>query len=676
MLGASTMASAWQKYVEFTLHKERTIIFNSEEESCIGQVKTELRKRGRPECWDHLKHEQQLNIVRGYWDRPQRVKDITDIVVEIYDWRKAEHVDDLLNTILPLHDEYHQCWPTHICGEDKYGHWVVMDRVEELEVSALSKYDEDLVLRYRAQALEALNAIKDEISSRLGYRVCQYVYIMDLKGLSIKKHFTAKVRGILQPIFKISGDYYPDSLWNLFIINAPMSFRMIWRIISPWIDPVVKAKIRILAGESAYIPAMIKSDIPIESIPSIIGGEGSTIMLKEVVERLVEEPDVKDHNFTCWHATPDPAVVEAHRKQLEELNRRHSLLSRISRVRNVRTFRKKTSIMTVNEDELDSEVAEEVYNEDEIILQGWLSKQGGVNTAWKRRYFVLTPSALYYFATVPTPECHIPRGKIELHMISEARLHSGDGLMELETPRRVYQLRLDPADVEVESDLSAATQRWVNEITSAAENDICAIDVEALSDDAHESHIIQAGFLFKRGAFNRSWRKRYFVLTSHALYYYTDAPTTVGSLLKGRIDLYRITATDVTSSKDTREFTVTMPGRVFYLRAETEDAADNWLSNISCAVEEELDNAIRRGHSDDSDEEEVPMLRAIDEEVEDTLGRTSSNMIAGLTSLASDFLAVAADMGILRKENDGSTPDEETMLQDVQKRVMHMFKLF
>ncbi|GBG26487.1 Phosphatidylinositol/phosphatidylcholine transfer protein SFH12 [Hondaea fermentalgiana] len=657
----------------------RTLPASAEELDCIDQLKASLREEGRAECWDELPHDDRLNLIRGYWDRAKRVRDMTDAAIEIYDWRKTENIDNILHSRMPLHDEYHDCWPSYIGGEDKYGHWIVLDRVEELEVSALSKYDEATVLQYRAQSLEALVAIRHEISHRLGYRIAQYIYVMDLNGLSIKKHFTAKVRAILQPIFKVSGDFYPDSLWNLFIVNAPMSFRMIWRIISPWIDPVVKAKIRILAGRSAYLPAMTKSDIPLASIPKQLGGESDTISLKEVVERIIDEPDVKDHAFTSNPCPADPAAVAAHRKQREELDRRPSLLGRLSKGRNVKTFRKKSSLFPSDTGvDLSVDVGDEVYNEDEVIMQGWLNKQGNVNTAWRRRYFVLTPTALYYFTSIPTADSHTPRGKIELHMIAEARLHSGeenadDGLIDIHTPHRVYQLRLDAADIDDELDVAAFAQRWVHEITSAAENDICAIDIEAVNDRHNENHI-SAGFLYKRGAFNRSWRRRYFVLTSHALYYYTDLPTNVGALLKGRIDLYRVTATDVTAKSGTGFF-VQMPGRIYYLRADTEELADEWLTTISATVESEQEAVASRG-ADEEDQGEVPMVRNVDEEAQDTFGRTNSTMIFGLTSLASDFLSVAADMGILRKDSEGEAPDEETMLQDVRKRVLQMFKLF
>jgi len=672
--------SAQAKYFEHALKKERSLIFDEEELEIVDQVKEALRKQGRLECWDKLSVDNRLNLIRGYWDRSHKVRDMTQAAIDIFDWRKENDLDNILQSRMPLHEEYHSCWPSYIAGEDKWGHWVVFDRVEELEVGALSKYDNDTVLRYRAQCLEALVRIREEITYRLGHRVNAYIYMIDLHGLSLKKHFTSKVRAILQPLFRISGDFYPDSLWNLFILNAPMSFRMVWRIINPWIDPIVKSKIRMLSGKSMYLPAMHKSGLPIESVPQILGGEAETTLLKNIVEAIIDSPDVPDHGFTTNQAKPDPEAQAQFGKDKEELSRRPSLMGRITKARNVKTFRRKTADPDGVDSVMDPQDGEEVLNEDEVIMKGWMSKAGGVNTSWKKRFFVLTPLGLYYFVEPPTMENHTPRGKIELNLVSSVRAHTensdlSDGLFDIVTPRRIFQMRVDEGDQEVDLDTAGMTKQWMEEITSAAENDLCALDIEAVSKGS-ENHI-QAGFLQKRGVFNRAWRKRYFVLTSHALYYYTDLPTNVGSLLKGRIDLWRIHATDL-STKNNKEFTITMPGRVFHLRAETEDDVDEWLSTVSTTVEKEQElrkKADAQSDFDPNGPAQPPMIRGVDEETQEMLGRTNSTMISGLTDLAGEFLAIAADMRILRKDQE-QPPDTETMFADVRKRVLHMFKLF
>ena len=85
-----------------------------------------------------------------------------------------------------------------------------------------------------------------------------------------------------QPIIDVGTNYYPESLWKMFLINAPAIFRGIWKIVSPWIDPITRKKIFILGGEKDYMPAFQKANIPITSIPTYLGGQHPGIELSQV----------------------------------------------------------------------------------------------------------------------------------------------------------------------------------------------------------------------------------------------------------------------------------------------------------------------------------------------------------------------------------------------------------
>ncbi|KXS15297.1 CRAL/TRIO domain-containing protein [Gonapodya prolifera JEL478] len=60
--------------------------------------------------------------------------------------------------------------------------------------------------------------------------------------------------------------YYPESLGVLLIVNAPWVFSGVWKIISPWIDPVVRSKIQFCSG--AELPTWIDKD----RLPKSLGG--------------------------------------------------------------------------------------------------------------------------------------------------------------------------------------------------------------------------------------------------------------------------------------------------------------------------------------------------------------------------------------------------------------------
>ena len=93
------------------------------------------------------------------------------------------------------------------------------------------------------------------------------IQLDDLAQLS----YTVEPSGIR--IFKrtlvIDHNYYPEMLHKFFIINAPMSFRAVWAVISPFVDPVTSKKIEIIGA--AYTPRLLL-EIPIQELPACFGG--------------------------------------------------------------------------------------------------------------------------------------------------------------------------------------------------------------------------------------------------------------------------------------------------------------------------------------------------------------------------------------------------------------------
>ena len=118
--------------------------------------------------------------------------------------------------------------------------------------------------------------------------------------------------------------------------------------------------------------------------------------------------------------------------------------------------------------------------DEEMIYQGYLSKQGQMNTAWKRRFFVLTNKSLYYFAKQPS--CYSTksvRGAINLLYVTavtrgesdesgQANGESEACLFNIQTPFRTYYLRVDEGANSKDDGLQTAVA-WITNIGAAAE---------------------------------------------------------------------------------------------------------------------------------------------------------------------------------------------------------------
>jgi len=192
----------WIKYVQATLPMERAPDLTADE----LEFEAELRQHCAAN-WDRLPFDIKLMVMRGYADKGNKRMELSvEGVNYIAEWREKTQSDELLKSIEPNALNFFKYWPTRFGGEDKLGHLVVYDRVEEIDVHALASVPEADFFRYRTQQLEVVRHEKKQIELRIGQRVCKHVYIMDLKGLTLQKHFSRQVKNLLQPIFKVAGD--------------------------------------------------------------------------------------------------------------------------------------------------------------------------------------------------------------------------------------------------------------------------------------------------------------------------------------------------------------------------------------------------------------------------------------------------------------------------------------
>ena len=264
--------SAWSKYVETNLPLERKAEMDLEE----AEVNTKIETILTPEQWGPIPSDLRLMVVRGFAEKKDRIKETVDAAKHIYTWRKETNSDKLLDMELPKSSEYWDNWVEHVGGEDIYGHTIFLNRVQDINPSKLLSIPQKAFYQMRTQHMETVCYIKANVAKQRGHRICKHIFVFDLKGLSIFKHFTSAVRNMLAPIFKIAGDCYPDSLWSMWLINTPRTFRTIWKVISPLVDPQTRTKIHLVGGPSDYLKKMDDQGIPPESIPVLMGGKKET----------------------------------------------------------------------------------------------------------------------------------------------------------------------------------------------------------------------------------------------------------------------------------------------------------------------------------------------------------------------------------------------------------------
>ncbi len=221
----------WARYCYDFLPLEQTYEFSQDEEAFAQRLRDET-KDDKDGGWDAMPRNHQLMVLRGYAEKKDRFLLSIQGIRHINDWRKRFECDVLTKKLLPGDETYYDSWQSYLGGLDEHGHPLVFERIEELNIERLLDIEEVQFFKYRTQHLEIVQQIMHDLSQKRGYRVSKYIYVLDLKGLSPSKHFTQRVKNILLPIFKVSGETYPDCLWSLWLINSPWSFRIIWAVIA------------------------------------------------------------------------------------------------------------------------------------------------------------------------------------------------------------------------------------------------------------------------------------------------------------------------------------------------------------------------------------------------------------------------------------------------------------
>jgi hypothetical protein len=295
----------WQKYVNTFLPSERASEFTKEELA----VEQAVIKVIGAETWNALPREIKINVMRGNAHEKERLKVTSQSAKSIAAWRAKYRIDAEALTMGPFpgSEIYFSSWPTRVAGTDDFGHPILYDRFSTMNIVKLLTLEEEPLYRYRTQALEALMFLKQELSARVGVRVSKHVYILDLAGLEPTRHFTSAAQKKLRPVMSMSAEMFPETLWSVWIINAPMTFRFIWNVVRTWLDPLIRAKIRMWGStRSKWQTAMADCGIHLNALPAELGGTSPSQSLDDILMRAA----VKHSKEAAAAAIAAPIVAQ------------------------------------------------------------------------------------------------------------------------------------------------------------------------------------------------------------------------------------------------------------------------------------------------------------------------------------------------------------------------------
>ncbi|EDQ84455.1 uncharacterized protein MONBRDRAFT_34692 [Monosiga brevicollis MX1] len=249
-----------------------------------------------------------LTCVRGYASYEPRKEETVKAFKSILDWRDKVNYYEYMTKRIDGDADFYQKWPEYIYGHDKYGHPLVSLHVEKISTDALAAMDSDHMLRLQGQKQAFYSAYKKQLSDKLGEQRYKYSLIVDLKGSGMNILYGQK-KAVIQKVFSVGADFFPESLWKIYVINAPFVFRTVWAMIKPWIHPITQAKVNMLGSASAAVKKMQEDGLELDAIPTFLGG---TCEPAETFDKLIEMIEQnKNHSAINPLSLTPPGAADA-----------------------------------------------------------------------------------------------------------------------------------------------------------------------------------------------------------------------------------------------------------------------------------------------------------------------------------------------------------------------------
>ncbi|THV05311.1 CRAL/TRIO domain-containing protein [Dendrothele bispora CBS 962.96] len=193
------------------------------------------------------------------------------------EWRKTVEgvgIDELYRQMDPFDYPERKAvfdyWPMWFHKTDKQGRPLNFEFLGGLDVNRL--YKECTPERHWQSIIVTAESLPREIIPSAARHhdkpVTSVFVIIDLKGFGISQFW--QMKNLVQRSFQVSQDYYPETMGQLAILNAPSSFTFIWSAVKPWLDKETVKKIDVLGSD--YQERLLEL-IDAENLPSILGGK-------------------------------------------------------------------------------------------------------------------------------------------------------------------------------------------------------------------------------------------------------------------------------------------------------------------------------------------------------------------------------------------------------------------
>ncbi|KAJ9173392.1 hypothetical protein P3X46_016533 [Hevea brasiliensis] len=186
-------------------------------------------------------------------------------------WREDYKVDAIPKAFkFEAYAEVKKCYPHGYHGVDRYGRPIYIERIGMVDLNILLQATtiENFVRYHVSEQEKTLNLRLPACSIAAKRHIASTTSILDVKGVGMS-NFSKPARCLFMEIQKIDSNYYPETLNQLFIVNAGSGFRMLWKALRAFLDASTLAKIQVLGYN--YQNNLLEA-IDASNLPSFLGG--------------------------------------------------------------------------------------------------------------------------------------------------------------------------------------------------------------------------------------------------------------------------------------------------------------------------------------------------------------------------------------------------------------------